>query len=87
MQTADLMPVYPEIADPVEKIPELTEVPISYSSHGEPASHRRKFTGNSSVVPGKLGCDEWVFWLPWDLTGYFVGNWISWYIRGCANEH
>lgn len=73
-QTADLMPVYTETADPAEKMPQPTEVPISRSSHGRPASQRRKSTGDSSVIPRKLGCDEWGYWVPWDSAGYFVGN-------------
>lgn len=74
MPTADLMPVYPETADLVEKTPQPIEVLISVSSHGGPASQRRKSKGDSSTVPGKPGCGEQGFWLPWDSAGYFVGN-------------
>lgn len=73
-QTVALMPVYPETADPTEKIPQPTKVPITHSSQGGPASHRRKSMGDSSAVPRKSGCDEWGFWLPWESAAYFVGN-------------
>lgn len=56
--TADLMPVYPETADPVEKIPQPTDVPLAalltagqHPTEGDPR-------GDGSAVPGKPSCDE-----------------------------
>ena len=73
MPTADLMPVYPEIADPVEKTPQPIDVPVSCALHSGPASHRRKSTRATVWSPespvmmnrasGSLG-----------TAGYFIGN-------------
>lgn len=63
--TADLMPVYPETADPVEKkIPQPTEVRLA----ALPTVGQHPTEGNprvdSNAVPRKLGYDEWGSWLP-----------------------
>lgn len=58
MPNADLMPVYPETADPVEKIFQAMEIPISLSSHGGPASSQDEIYRTDSEVLGNPGCDE-----------------------------
>lgn len=73
MQTADLLPAYPESADPVEKHPNLLRCQLA----ALPTVDQGPTEGNSrqsSMGPGTPGCDEWGLWLPWDSTGYFVGN-------------
>jgi hypothetical protein len=58
MGSADLMPVYSETADPVEKTPQSTEMPISLSSHGGPAFPQEEIHRADSKGLGKPGCDE-----------------------------